>query len=77
MMAGRIVTLGRNAVVGHDARLAGDTVTAEGRIERDLNIGAETARIGADVGGAVRARAGRVSVLPGAVIRRDLIVRAK
>jgi hypothetical protein len=76
MMAGRIVRLGRNAVVGHDARLAGDTVTAEGRIEHDLNIGAATARIGADVGGAVRARADRVSVLPGAVIRGDLVVRA-
>jgi hypothetical protein len=76
MMAGRIVTLGRNAVIGHDARLAGNTVTAEGRIERDLSIGAETARIGADVGGAVRARADRVSILPGAVIRGDLVVRA-
>ena len=76
MMAGRIVKLGRNAVVGHDARLAGNTVTAEGRIERDLNIGAATARIGADVGGTVRARADRVSVLPGAVIRGDLVVRA-
>jgi hypothetical protein len=76
MMAGRRVTLGQNAVVGHDARLAGQTVTAQGRIERDLTIGAETAQIGADVGGAVTARAERVSILPGAVIRGDLIVRA-
>jgi hypothetical protein len=76
MLAGRTVSLGRNAVIGHDARLAGNTVTAEGRVERNLNIGAETARIGADIGGTVNARADRVSVLPGAVIRGDLVVRA-
>lgn len=35
MVAGRVVNLGRNAVIGHDARLAGNTVTAEGRIDRD------------------------------------------
>ncbi|HVQ12197.1 MAG TPA: hypothetical protein VMS40_01350 [Vicinamibacterales bacterium] len=76
MIAGRNVSLGRNAVIGHDARLAGNTVTAEGRVERNLDIGAETARIGADIGGTVSARADRVSVLPGAVIRGDLVVRA-
>jgi hypothetical protein len=76
MMAGRVVTLGRNAVIGHDARLAGQTVTAEGRVDRDLNIGAETALIAGDVGGTVRARAERVSIRPGAIIRGDLIVRA-
>jgi hypothetical protein len=70
------VTLGRNAVIGHDARLAGNIVSAEGRVEHNLNIGAETARIGADVGGTVNARADRVSILPGAVIRGDLVVRA-
>ena len=76
MLAGRTVSLGRNAVIGHDARLAGNTVTAEGRVERNLDIGAETARIGADVGGTVNARADHVSVLPGAVIRGDLLVKA-
>lgn len=76
MLAGRTVSLGRNAAIGHDARIAGNTVTAEGRVERNLDIGAETARIGADIGGTVNARADRVSVLPGAVIRGDLVVRA-
>jgi hypothetical protein len=75
-LAGSAVTVGPNAVIGHDARLAGNTVTAEGRIERNLNIGADTARIGGDVGGTVHARADRVSILPGAVIRGDLVVRA-
>jgi hypothetical protein len=76
MLAGRIVNLGRNTVIGHDARLAGNTVTAEGRVERNLDIGAGTAQIGADVGGSVNARADRVTILPGAVIRGDLHVRA-
>jgi hypothetical protein len=76
MLAGRTVSLGRNAVIGHDARLAGNTVTAEGRVERNLDIGADTARIGGDIGGTVNARADRVSILPGAVIRGDLLVRA-
>ena len=76
MLAGRDISLGRNAVIGHDARLAGNTVTAEGRVERNLKIGAETARIGGNIGGTVNARADRVSVLPGAVIRGDLFVRA-
>ena len=76
MLAGRVVNLRRSSVIGHDARLAGSEVTAEGRIERDLSIGADTARIGGEVGGVVRARADRVSILPGAVIRGDLVVRA-
>jgi hypothetical protein len=76
MVAGRTVRLGRNSVIGHDARLAGNVVTAEGRIERNLDIGAGTARIGADVGGTVHASANEVSVLPGAVIHGDLIVHA-
>jgi hypothetical protein len=76
MLAGRTVSLGRNSVIGRDARLAGNTVTAQGRIDRDLLIGADRARIAADVGGAVTARADRVAVLPGAVIRGDLLVRA-
>jgi hypothetical protein len=76
MLAGRSVRLGRSAVIGHDARLAGNTVTADGRVERNLDVAAQTARIGADIGGTVSARADRVSVLPGAVIRGDLVVRA-
>ncbi len=76
MVAGRLVHLHPESSIGHDASLAGETVTAEGRVERNLRIGAATARIGADVGGAVHARADRVRVLPGAVIRGDLVVRA-
>jgi len=77
MIAGRTVHLRSNAVVGHDAHLAGNTVTAEGRVERNLTIGAgAVARIGANVGGEVTARATRVTVMPDAVIHGNLMVRA-
>jgi hypothetical protein len=77
MVAGRTVHLRPNTVVGHDAHLAGNTVTAEGRIDRNLTIGAGAeARIGANVGGVVTARATRVRVLPDAVIQGDLFVRS-
>jgi hypothetical protein len=68
------VHLRPGASVGQNASLAGDRVTTEGTIQRDLKIGAATAEIGGDVGGTVEAHAERVSVLPGAVIRGDLIV---
>jgi hypothetical protein len=35
MLAGRTVHLESGALVGHDARIAGDTVTTEGRVERN------------------------------------------
>jgi hypothetical protein len=77
MVAGRTVHLRSNAVIGHDAHLAGNDVTAEGRIERNLTIGAGgVARINANVGGIVTARATRVSVLPDSVIQGDLYVKA-
>lgn len=75
-VAGRTVHLGHDAVVGGDARLAGNTVQVDGRIERDLSIGAATAVIDGQVGGNVEARAERVSLLPGIVINGDLIVHA-
>jgi len=75
-LAGRTVHLGRGATVGDSARLAGSTVTMEGRIERDLSIGAATAVIDGHVGGNVEARAQRVSILPGTVVDGDLIVHS-
>jgi hypothetical protein len=77
MVAGRTVHVRSNAVIGHDAHLAGNDVTAEGRVERNLTIGAGgTARINANVGGVVTARATRVSVMPDSVIHGDLYVKA-
>jgi cytoskeletal protein CcmA (bactofilin family) len=76
MVAGRLVRLRPGAVVGEDAHLAGDEVTVDGRVERDLRIGADVAQIRGTIGGTVRARADRVRVDPGAVIGGDLIVRS-
>lgn len=76
MLAGRDVVVGKEAIVGNDARLAGSTVTMEGRVERNLRVGADTARIGGYVGGDVRAQAREVTILPNAVIDGDLVVRA-
>ena len=76
MLAGRSVHVGADAIIGHDARLAGNTVTSEGRIERNLRIGADTARIGGNVGGDVRADAREVTVLPNTVINGNLVVRS-
>lgn len=77
MIAGRTIHLRSNAVVGHDAHLAGNDVTAEGRVERNLTIGAGgLAEIGGKVGGVVTARASRVTVLPDAVIQGDLFVKS-
>jgi cytoskeletal protein CcmA (bactofilin family) len=76
MLAGRSVRLGSDALIGHDARLAGNTVTAEGRVERNLRINADTARLGGEVGGDVHAEARQVTVLPNAVINGDLVIRS-
>jgi hypothetical protein len=74
--AGRSVHLGTGAIVGGAASLAGNTVTTEGRIARDLRIGAATARIGGEVAGRVEVSAQRVSVMPDTIIRGDLVVRS-
>jgi hypothetical protein len=74
LVAGRDVNLEPSAAIGHDAHLAGNLVRADGRIGRNLTIGAATAEIGAEVGGDVHANAARVSVLPGAVIHGNLDV---
>jgi cytoskeletal protein CcmA (bactofilin family) len=76
MLAGRLVRLRSGTVVGADAVVAGDEVTVDGRVERDLRIGAGVAQIRGTVGGTVHARADRVRVEPGAVIGGDLIVRS-
>jgi hypothetical protein len=76
MVAGQTVHVQPGATIGHDARLAGSEVRSEGRIVHDLTIGANRAEIGGDIGGLVQATAQRVTVLPNAIVRGDLIVRA-
>ncbi|MGH7825690.1 MAG: hypothetical protein ACREQ7_11025 [Candidatus Binatia bacterium] len=74
MLAGREVNLHSSAAVRGDARIAAGTAGIEAPIERNLNIVAGTAQIGSEVGGSVEARVQRLRVLPGAVIRGDLLV---
>jgi cytoskeletal protein CcmA (bactofilin family) len=76
MIAAQTVRLQPGATVGHDARLAGGEVRSEGRIAHDLTISAGRAEIGGDIGGVVNASARKVTVLPDAIVRGDLIVRA-
>jgi hypothetical protein len=73
MLAGNYVILQSLASVGSDAYLAGNVVEVLGRVERDLKIRATEAILASEVGGSVQARAGRLKVMPGAVIRGDLI----
>ncbi len=76
MIAGQTVHLAPGSAIGRDARLAGGEVRSEGRIAHDLRIGAGRAEIGGEIGGAVHANAERVTVLPGTVVRGDLVVRS-
>lgn len=73
-LAGQSVTLAPEGSVEEDAHVAGNTVELRGRVGGNLNVSASDVRLGSDVAGSVHARAGRVQVLPGAVIRGDLTV---
>ena len=72
-LAGRFVTLQPQASVGHDAHLAGNSVEVRGRVGRNLSVGAAEASLASEVGGSAQVRSGRLKLLPGAVIRGDLI----
>jgi hypothetical protein len=72
-LAGRSVILQPQARVGRDAYLVGNSVEAHGKVERNLSVGATEARIASEVGGSAEVRSGSLKLLPGAVIRGDLI----
>jgi hypothetical protein len=76
LLAGRNIKVHSSAAVGGDARIAGGTVTLEAPIERNLNIAARDALISSEIGGSVEARVQRLKVLPGGVIRGDLVVHS-
>lgn len=73
-LAGRSVLLEPRAQVGGHARLVGESVDVQGPVRRDLKVGAARLVLASEVGGSVQASAGSVKVLPGAVIRGDLVV---
>jgi len=73
-LAGGTVVLQPGASVGRDASLAGGSVRLQGKVARNLSIGAGEAVISGEVDGSVEARAQRVKLLPGALVRGDLTV---
>jgi hypothetical protein len=72
-VAGGSVTLQPQASVGRDAYLAGNSVEAYGKVERNLSVRAAEAKLASEVGGSAQVRSGSLKLLPGAVIRGDLI----
>jgi hypothetical protein len=74
LLTGSRVTLRPTATVGRDLNVSGGDVLVEAKVGRNLVVTAGNARLGSEVGGQVQARVGRLTVLPGAVIRGDLLV---
>jgi hypothetical protein len=74
MLAGRDVNLLPGAVVKHNAKIAGGAVSVQGRVERDLKLAARDAQIASEIGGSVDARVESLKLLPGALVRGDLVV---
>jgi hypothetical protein len=72
-LAGGSVRLQPQARIGRDAYLAGNSVEAHGKVERNLSVGATEARIASEVGGSAEVRSRSLKLLPGAVIHGDLI----
>jgi hypothetical protein len=72
-LAGESVFVQPQAAIGHDALIAGRHVEVRGPVQHDLTIGAAEALIASEIGGSVRARAGSLKLLPGAVVRGDLV----
>jgi hypothetical protein len=74
MLAGNDVKLLPGAVVEHNAKIAGGVVSVQGRVGRNLKLAAGEAQIASEIGGSVNARAESLKLLPGAVVRGDLVV---
>ncbi len=74
MLAGRDVNLLPGAVVKHNAKIAGGAVSVQGRVERNLKLAARDAQIASEIGESVDARVESLKLLPGAVVRGDLVV---
>ncbi len=74
MIAGSNVALGKNASIGRDAKIAGNNVEINGRITRNLELGAALANLNSEVGGNVTAHVQQLNLNSGAIINGDLIV---
>jgi hypothetical protein len=74
MLAGSVVKLLPGAVVKHNAKIAGGSVSVQERVERNLKLAAREAQIASEIGGSVDARVESLKLLPGAVVRGNLVV---
>jgi hypothetical protein len=76
VIAGRNIYLQPGAVVQHDAMIAGRSIDVNGKIMQDLKLAAGEARLASEVGGSVDARVAKLVLLPGALVRGNLIVHS-
>jgi cytoskeletal protein CcmA (bactofilin family) len=75
-LAGNSVILQPQASVGRDAYMVGSSVEVLGPVARNLLVSATETRLASEIGGSVQAHTNVLRVLPGAVIRGDLVVNA-
>src|SRR5262245_4151752 len=76
ILAGKNVNLEPGAVVQHDAMIAGRRVDVKGKILHDLKLVASEANLASEVGGSVDALVAKLVLLPGALVRGNLIVHS-
>jgi hypothetical protein len=76
ILAGKHVNLQPGAVVQHDAMIAARRIDVSGKIMHDLKFAASEANLASEVGGSVDARVTKLVLLPGALVRGNLIVHS-
>ncbi len=74
MLAGNTVTLRPESSIAGDARIAAGTVVIQGPVRGDLLVSGGNVEIASEVGGNVEANVGHLRVLPGTVVRGNLVV---
>jgi len=73
-LAGGTVILSPAASVGRNAHILGGSVQVQGRVGHNLTVSANQAQLASTVNGSVQARANRLTLLPGALVRGNLMV---
>ena len=74
MLAGSSVTIGQNATIGNDARIAAASVDLKGKVKRNLYITSSNAEISSEIGGDVLAYVENMTLNPGAVVKGKLVI---
>ncbi|MGD9562546.1 MAG: hypothetical protein AB7F88_10605 [Pyrinomonadaceae bacterium] len=74
MLAGATVTLQPTSLVAGDARIGAGRVRIQGPVGGDLMVSGRDVEIASEISGNVEANVGQLRVLPGSIIRGNLIV---